>query len=70
LAMQAAQREWTAVDARKAVSGIGRNHSKWAAFAGHLKAVLGNAPEIDRASLSAVDRKLIRQARAALGRLV
>jgi ParB family chromosome partitioning protein len=70
LARQAAEHQWTAVDARKAIPEIGRNRSKWAALAGHLKAVLSDASQVDRAALGAADRKLIRQARAALGRLV
>ena len=70
LAAQAAEHEWTWAEARRAVSELGTGRSKWAALAEHLSAVLDDAPQVARASLSAADRKLIRQALTALRRLV
>jgi len=70
LAAQAAKHNWTPIDARKAVSEIGTNRSKMDDIARHLRAVLQDTAQIDPATLSRADRKLVRQARAALGRLL
>ena len=70
LARQAAELEWTAVDARQAVSEIGRNHSKVADLLAHLRRAVADAAQIEPESLTPAERKQVRQARAALGRLL
>lgn len=70
LAMRAAERAWTVGEARKAISEIGANRTNWSRLVGHLRAAVSDATGIDRATLSPADRKLVRQARAALGRLL
>src|SRR5262249_17387363 len=52
LALQAAEHEWTAVDARRAVSEIGRNHSKVAELLAHLRRVVADAADIEPESLT------------------
>jgi ParB/RepB/Spo0J family partition protein len=70
LADRAAAADWTWSDARRAISEIGAARTNWSALAAHLRAVVADATQIDPATLSRADRKLVRQARAALGRLV
>ena len=70
LAVRAAEHQWPVGEARKTISEIGANRTKWVALAGHLRAVLADAEQVDRVTLSAADRRLVRQARALLGRLV
>lgn len=69
LAEQASEQQWTVGEARHAVSEIGTNRSKFNMFASHLRAITGAAAEIDPVTLTAAERKLVRQAIAALRRL-
>jgi ParB family chromosome partitioning protein len=70
LAEQAAQEQWTWGEARHAVAEFGTDRSKFKIFTSHLRAVIGDAAEIDPATLAAADRKLVRRAVAALRRLL
>jgi ParB family chromosome partitioning protein len=70
LAAQAVERQWTAIDARKAVSEIGRNHSKVSELIAQLRCAVAGLTQIDPQSMTPDERKQIRQARATLGRLV
>jgi ParB family chromosome partitioning protein len=70
LAMRAAELEWTVGEARRAISEIGANRTKVADLLAHLRRALADAVQIEPESLTSTERKQIRQARAALGRLV
>ena len=70
LARQATELEWTAEDARTAVSEIGRFPSKVADLLEQLRRVIAGATRIDPQDLTPGEPKTIRQARAALGRLI
>jgi ParB family chromosome partitioning protein len=70
LAVQAAESDWTPVEARKAVSEIGTNRSKVADLLAHLRRVVANAAQIEPGRLTPTERKQVRQARAALARLL
>jgi hypothetical protein len=70
LAMQAAEHDWTSIEARKAISEIGTDRIKVADLLAHLRRAMSNAAQIEPESLTPAERKQVRQARAALGRLV
>src|SRR5579859_1556265 len=69
LAAQAADRQWTWGEARRAVADLGTDRSKWTAVAAHLRALVDDSPEIDPDLLTTADRKLVRHALTALRRL-
>jgi hypothetical protein len=62
LAAQAAERQWPWAEARRAVSEIGAGRTKWAELVRHLRLVVEDAPQVDRATLTAADRKVVRRA--------
>jgi ParB family transcriptional regulator, chromosome partitioning protein len=70
LAGQAAEHQWTWGEARRAVAELGTDRSKWTGVAGHLRALINDSAEVDPATLTVADRKLVRRALAALRRLV
>jgi ParB family chromosome partitioning protein len=70
LAAQAVAHDWSWADARKAVSEIGTARSKVDELLLQLRRVVVGAAQIDPRDLTPGERKAIRQARAALGRLI
>jgi ParB family chromosome partitioning protein len=70
LAAQATEHDWTPIEVRKAISEIGTNRSKVADLLAYLRRAVAEAAWIDPDSLTAAERKQIRQARAALARLL
>jgi len=70
LATQAVAHDWSWADARKAVSEIGTARSKVADLLAQLRRVVIGAAQIDPQSMTSAERRQIRQARAALGRLL
>jgi hypothetical protein len=70
LATQAIERDWTAIDARSAVSEIGRNHSKISELLAQLRSAVTGLTQIDAQNMTPAERKQIRQSRAARGRLL
>ena len=70
LAAQAVTHDWTPIEARKAISEIGTNRSKVVELLAQLRRLVAGADQIDPQDLTPDERKQIRQARAALGRLV
>jgi hypothetical protein len=70
LATRAAELDWTVGEARKAISEIGANRTNVADLMAHLRQIVSMTARITPESLSPSERKTIRQARAALGRLL
>jgi ParB family chromosome partitioning protein len=70
LATQAAEHDWTSIEARKAISEIGTVRTKVVELLAQLRRVVAGATQIEPQTLTSAERKQIRQARAALGRLL
>jgi ParB family chromosome partitioning protein len=70
LATRAADNEWTWSQARRAISEIGAGRTKVTDLLAHLRRIVSDAGQIDPLDLTPAERKQIRQAREALGRLV
>lgn len=70
LATQAAEHDWTSIQARKAVAEIGTDRTKVAELLTYLRRAMTSATQIEPASLTPAERKQVRQARSTLGRLL
>jgi ParB family chromosome partitioning protein len=70
LAARAVTHDWTWGDARKAVSEFGTGRSKIDELLLQLRRVVAGADQIDPQDLTPAERKQVRQARAALSRLL
>jgi ParB family chromosome partitioning protein len=70
LAVRAAEGEWTVGEARKAISEIGAIRTKAAELVTQLRRAVVGLTQINSEDLTPAERKQIRQARAALGRLI
>jgi ParB family chromosome partitioning protein len=70
LAFRAVEANWSWAEARRAISELGTGRSKVDGLLAQLRRVVADAAWIEPDSLTSAERKQVRQARAALGRLL